>query len=142
MCVCISVFFLNLCYRTYFFSWIICRFIRSPYLCNVFFIVLDLRLTKVGVQRHSFFMFVRQLWGEKLPGLCYRFLLIVSFLPPFYYLCPHLKEKRMIVCIAEKPLWRDIADVLGAREKKDGYIEGNGYQVTWTFGHLCTLKSL
>ena len=35
---------------------------------------------------------------------------------------------------------RDIADVLGAREKKDGYIEGNGYQVTWTFGHLCTLK--
>ena len=33
--------FLNLCYRTYFFSWIICRFIRSPYLCNVFFIVLD-----------------------------------------------------------------------------------------------------
>ncbi len=77
--------FLNLCYRTYFFSWIICRFIRSPYLCNVFFIVLDLRLTKVGVQRYSF-------------------------------------------------------DVLGAREKKDGYIEGNGYQVTWTFGHLCTLK--
>ncbi len=46
--------FLNLCYRTYFFSWIICRFIRSPYLCNVFFIVLDLRLTKVGVQRYSF----------------------------------------------------------------------------------------
>ena len=48
--------FLNLCYRTYFFSWIICRFIRSPYLCNVFFIVLDLRLTKVGVQRYSFFL--------------------------------------------------------------------------------------
>ena len=47
--------FLNLCYRTYFFSWIICRFIRSTYLCNVFFIVLDLRLTKVGVQRYSFF---------------------------------------------------------------------------------------
>ena len=41
----------------------------------------------------------------------------------------------MIVCIAEKPsVARDIADVLGAREKKDGYIEGNGYQVTWTFG--------
>ena len=52
--------FLNLCYRTYFFSWIICRFIRSPYLCNVFFIVLDLRLTKVGVQRYSFF-YVRTL---------------------------------------------------------------------------------
>lgn len=47
----------------------------------------------------------------------------------------------MIVCIAEKPsVACDIADVLGAREKKDGYIEGNGYQVTWTFGHLCTLK--
>ena len=47
----------------------------------------------------------------------------------------------MIVCIAEKPsVARDIADVLGVREKKDGYIEGNGYQVTWTFGHLCTLK--
>ena len=47
----------------------------------------------------------------------------------------------MIVCIAEKPsVARDIADVLGARQKKEGYIEGNGYQVTWTFGHLCTLK--
>lgn len=47
----------------------------------------------------------------------------------------------MIVCIAEKPsVARDIADVLGAKVKKDGYIEGNGYQVTWTFGHLCTLK--
>ena len=47
----------------------------------------------------------------------------------------------MIVCIAEKPsVARDIADVLGARTRKDGYMEGNGYQVTWTFGHLCTLK--
>ncbi len=47
----------------------------------------------------------------------------------------------MIVCIAEKPsVARDIADVLGATQKKEGYIEGNGYQVTWTFGHLCTLK--
>ncbi|MCD8260404.1 MAG: toprim domain-containing protein, partial [Bacteroides sp.] len=47
----------------------------------------------------------------------------------------------MIVCIAEKPsVARDIATILGARNKKDGYIEGNGYKVTWTFGHLCTLK--
>lgn len=47
----------------------------------------------------------------------------------------------MIVCIAEKPsVARDIADILGARTRKDGYFEGNGYQVTWTFGHLCTLK--
>ncbi len=47
----------------------------------------------------------------------------------------------MIVCIAEKPsVARDIAEVLGARDRKEGYIEGNGYQVTWTFGHLCTLK--
>lgn len=47
----------------------------------------------------------------------------------------------MIVCIAEKPsVAKEIAEVLGARSKKDGYIEGNGYQVTWTFGHLCTLK--
>ncbi|MCR4766105.1 MAG: DNA topoisomerase 3 [Bacteroidaceae bacterium] len=47
----------------------------------------------------------------------------------------------MIVCIAEKPsVARDIAQVLGASDRKDGYIEGNGYQVTWTFGHLCTLK--
>ena len=47
----------------------------------------------------------------------------------------------MTVCIAEKPsVARDIAAVLGANNKKDGYIEGNGYQVTWTFGHLCTLK--
>ena len=47
----------------------------------------------------------------------------------------------MIVCIAEKPsVARDIANVLGAKETKQGYIEGNGYQVTWTFGHLCELK--
>jgi len=46
----------------------------------------------------------------------------------------------MIVCIAEKPsVARDIAEVLGAKNRKDGYIEGNGYQVTWTFGHLCGL---
>ena len=47
----------------------------------------------------------------------------------------------MKVCIAEKPsVAREIADVLGATKKMNGYIEGNGYQVTWTFGHLCTLK--
>ena len=65
------------------------RYAESPYLCNVFFIVLDLRLTKVGVQRYSFFYVHMSAFGEKkLPGLCYRSLLIVSFLPPFYYLCP------------------------------------------------------
>ena len=47
----------------------------------------------------------------------------------------------MVVCIAEKPsVARDIANVLGATTSKQGYIEGNGYQVTWTFGHLCELK--
>ena len=47
----------------------------------------------------------------------------------------------MKVCIAEKPsVAGEIAKVLGARTKKDGYFEGNGYQVTWTFGHLCQLK--
>src|SRR3712207_5156342 len=44
------------CYQTHFFDWIICSFRKSAYLCNVFFIVLDLRLTKVGVQRYSFFL--------------------------------------------------------------------------------------
>ncbi|MBS9523002.1 DNA topoisomerase 3 [Litoribacter alkaliphilus] len=47
----------------------------------------------------------------------------------------------MKVCIAEKPsVAKDIALVIGAKTKKDGYYEGNGYQVTWTFGHFCTLK--
>jgi DNA topoisomerase III len=47
----------------------------------------------------------------------------------------------MIVCIAEKPsVAKDIAAILKATQRKDGYFEGNGYQVTWTFGHLCTLK--
>ena len=47
----------------------------------------------------------------------------------------------MIVCVAEKPsVAREIAGVLGATTKRQGYLEGNGYQVTWTFGHLCTLK--
>lgn len=47
----------------------------------------------------------------------------------------------MIVCIAEKPsVARDIARIIGATNARKGYIEGNGYQVTWTFGHLCCLK--
>ena len=47
----------------------------------------------------------------------------------------------MKVCVAEKPsVAREIAEVLGATARKNGYMEGNGYQVTWTFGHLCTLK--
>lgn len=47
----------------------------------------------------------------------------------------------MKVCIAEKPsVAKDIANTIGATQRKDGYYEGNGYQVTWTFGHLCTLK--
>jgi len=47
----------------------------------------------------------------------------------------------MKLCITEKPsVARDIAQILGAKEKRDGYYEGAGYKITWTFGHLCTLK--
>lgn len=47
----------------------------------------------------------------------------------------------MILCIAEKPsVARDIAQVLGATAQRNGYLEGNGYWVTWTYGHFCTLK--
>ena len=47
----------------------------------------------------------------------------------------------MKLCIAEKPsVARDIAEIIGAKTRRDGYYEGNGYAVTWTFGHLCTLK--
>ncbi|MFT2009379.1 DNA topoisomerase 3 [Pontibacter sp. 13R65] len=47
----------------------------------------------------------------------------------------------MKVCIAEKPsVAREIAQVIGAKARKDGYFEGNGYQVTWTFGHFCQLR--
>lgn len=48
----------------------------------------------------------------------------------------------MKVCIAEKPsVAREIAFIIGAKSRQDGYFEGNGYCVTWTFGHLCTLKT-
>ncbi len=48
----------------------------------------------------------------------------------------------MKVCIAEKPsVAKEIARILKATNRKDGYFEGNGYRVTWTFGHLCTLKN-
>ncbi len=48
----------------------------------------------------------------------------------------------MKVCIAEKPsVAKEIARILGANSRKDGFFEGNDYQVTWTYGHLCTLKS-
>ena len=47
----------------------------------------------------------------------------------------------MKLCIAEKPsVAREIARIVGADQKKDGYFEGNGYQISWTFGHFCTLK--
>ena len=47
----------------------------------------------------------------------------------------------MIVCIAEKPsVAKEIARILGAKTRKDGYFEGAGYWVTWTFGHLCELE--
>ena len=47
----------------------------------------------------------------------------------------------MIVCITENPsVAKDIAQILGASVRRDGYYEGNGYQITWTFGHLCCLK--
>lgn len=47
----------------------------------------------------------------------------------------------MKLCIAEKPsVAKDIAEIIGAKQRNDGYYEGNGYWVTWTFGHLCTLK--
>ena len=47
----------------------------------------------------------------------------------------------MILCITEKPsVGRDIAKILGANKQCQGYYEGNGYCVTWTYGHLCTLK--
>ena len=50
-----SINLIKMCYETCFFSWKVCQCPKSPYICNVFFIVLDLRLTKVGVQRYSFF---------------------------------------------------------------------------------------
>lgn len=47
----------------------------------------------------------------------------------------------MKLCITEKPsVGKDIAGILGATTRHDGYYEGNGYCVTWTFGHLCCLK--
>ena len=47
----------------------------------------------------------------------------------------------MKLCIAEKPsVAKEIARIVGASSRRDGYFEGNGYQVSWTFGHLCTLK--
>ena len=58
----------------------------------------------------------------------------------FHYLCMQI-TRNMIVCIAEKPsVAKDIARIIGANSSHDGYMEGNGYQVTWTFGHLCELK--
>lgn len=58
-------------------------------------------------------------------------------------IAPHQnKVETMIVCIAEKPsVAKDIARIIGATKSHDGYMEGNGYQVTWTFGHLCELKT-
>jgi DNA topoisomerase-3 len=67
----------------------------------------------------------------------------LSFLGDTDYLRGSVKwnSKKMKVCIAEKPsVAKELAQILGATSRKDGYYEGNGYRVTWTFGHLCTLK--
>ena len=64
-----------------------------------------------------------------------------TFLPFHFFTFFRTFACRMIVCIAEKPsVARDIARIIGANASHDGYMEGNGFQVTWTFGHLCTLK--
>ena len=53
----------------------------------------------------------------------------------------YLLSCEMKLCIAEKPsVAKDLAEILGAKTRHDGYFEGNGYCVTWTFGHLCSLK--
>ena len=71
-----SSVFIKTCYKTPVFSCFICRILRSPYLCTVFFIVLDLRLTKVGVQRYSFFY-----------ALMSRQYDAVAEMPSFFNLC-------------------------------------------------------
>ena len=59
-----------------------------------------------------------------------------------YLSLPQISRLNMKVCIAEKPsVAQSIANVLGATRRMDGFYEGNGYQVTWTFGHLCELKN-
>ena len=69
------------------------------------------------------------------------FMFRISYFIFIYYLCCPKVIDEMIVCIAEKPsVARDIARIIGATTQREGYMEGNGYQVTWTFGHLCTLK--
>lgn len=63
-------------------------------------------------------------------------------LPDNDYLCLKISQcERMKMCIAEKPsVAKEIASVLGATNRRNGYLEGNGYWVTWTFGHLCSLQ--
>lgn len=64
---------------------------------------------------------------------------------PFYilfYSLILLQNNPVKLCIAEKPsVAKEIAKILGASRRMDGYFEGNGYWVSWTFGHLCTLKT-
>lgn len=60
----------------------------------------------------------------------------------FLILMTETDIRKMKLCIAEKPsVAREIARILQASSRRDGYYEGNGYQITWTFGHLCTLKN-
>ena len=67
--------------------------------------------------------------------------LLILYFPRFSLTLQLETNGKMIVCIAEKPsVARDIARILGANSQHQGYMEGNGYQVTWTFGHLCELK--
>ena len=69
-----------------------------------------------------------------------RFWLGCSISDKMFGIIPYLSP--MKVCIAEKPsVAREIAAIVGAKRKRDGYFEGNGYCVTWTFGHFCTLKT-
>ena len=105
------------------------------------------------VRRYDYFksfaniqQFLKQYATTKL---FFAFFLIKSIVLAYYFsISEHFitfacknKKRTMIVCIAEKPsVAKDIARILGATASHDGYMEGNGYQVTWTFGHLCELK--
>lgn len=85
--------------------------------------------TWLKVDKNEYFCSLKREWGQPLAA---------AAASP---VTDKESRNRMIVCIAEKPsVAKDIAKIIGADRQRDGYMEGNGYQVTWTFGHLCTLK--
>ena len=113
-----NIYLLKTCYKTYFSCRFICRISEKPYLCIVFFIVLDLRLTKVGVQRYSFFYaHTSDTIFQTVTHYTYR---IQKSYPKFYFEIAHLSDFLVEIFIRNRFY---LLPLIGSSSIKSGFLQ-------------------